>query len=60
MRVGGTIAWSEKVDEFVVEIERLFGMMLDNADKRRLLFDAVHRSVIGIWRVRFLGSCDTN
>ena len=51
------MAWSEKVDEYVVEIER-FGMMLENADKRRLLLDAVHRP--SIWYLvsrffRFLG-----
>ena len=46
MREGGTIVWSEKVDGYVVEIERLFGMMLENADKKRLLFDTVHRPVI--------------
>ena len=36
----GRIAWSEKVDEYVVEIERLSRMMFGDADERRLL-DAV-------------------
>ena len=37
----GRIAWSEKVDEYVVEIERLSRMMFGDADERRLLLDAV-------------------
>ena len=37
----GRIAWSEKVDEYVVEIERLSRMMFEDADERRLLLDAV-------------------
>ena len=37
----GRIAWSEKVDEYVVEIERLSRMMFGDADEGRLLLDAV-------------------
>lgn len=51
MREVGRVAWSEKVYEYVVEIERLFGMMLEDADERRLLLDAVdtlNRPLVGI------------
>ena len=37
----GRIAWIEKVDEYVVEIERLSRMMFGDADEGRLLLDAV-------------------
>ena len=36
------MAWSEKVDEYIVEIGGgLFRMMFEDADERRLLLDAV-------------------
>jgi len=49
MRENGRIEWSEKVDEDAVEIEKLFAMMLEDADERRLLLDAVemlHRPLV--------------
>ena len=41
MKEDGSVAWSEKVDVYVVEVERLFRMMLEDARERRLLLEAV-------------------
>ena len=52
MKEDGSVAWSEKVDVYVVEVEMLFRMMLEDARERRLLLEAVdmlHR--LFVWYV---------
>jgi len=48
MREDGRMTWIEKVDEFFIETQWLFGMILKVADKR-LMLDAVemlHRPLV--------------